>query len=585
MSTDAGRRAVIYARRSTEEQGASLERQLDECNRFAEARSWTVVEDFTDTASGWKAQRRPQFEAMLSAAERGEFDILVVWEVSRLSRRDGDDSALATIWRLRKHGIEVHSVIEPSTGVALADDITLLIKGHAAKEESDTKSARVRSGKRRGLMNGVHQGRSAPYGYDAGTKTLIDGWPRPIKMYRVDPVAGRVVEDIFRLYVDGRLSPQQIAHHLDARGIRPPWPDRPNPLKRTGEPIWHQSTIKDLLRNPALAGWAVTGKRRVKPCGCADPLDDGTWIMWDACDHDWVRSLNMPGIVSCDLWERAQAVRAERARPHMRGRGQHAGNERFLLCGLLRCGRCGERVTTRRAQRDTDVDRYICQGRRTGRCDLPRVPSAEVDDAVRRSFVEQFVDQIDTQATITARRDQLLSMRSAEASLLVERIESIEREVASAQSLSVRARSDYESGALTASQWSRVDTDCEKRTSEGEANLADLRSDLAEIEQALRPAEIDALLDQLASIGRILSGHLTADDTPLLNAQLATVFDHFVLTVDGQRTILDPELKAEWIPEGDWTTIDFGDPGQAGVEVVDYLAPVMRRVDLVGNFP
>lgn len=576
------RRAVIYARRSTEEQGASLERQLDECNRFAEARAWTVVDEYTDTASGWKAARRPQFEAMLADAERRAFDILVVWEVSRLSRREGDESVLATIWRLRKHGVEVHSVIEPSTGVALADDITLLIKGHAAKEESDTKSARVRSGKRRGLIHGVHQGRSAPYGYDAGTKTLLTSWPRPIKMYDVDPTTGPIVLDIFHLYVTSRLSPQQIADHLDERGIAPPYPDAPNPLRRMGQPMWHQSTIKDLLRNPALAGWAVTDKRRVKACGCADPFDKATWLMWDACDHDWVRSLNIPGILSDELWERAQEVIAERARPHMRGRGQHAGNERFLLCGLLRCGRCGERVTTRRGQRESDVDRYVCQGRRIGRCDLPRVPSADVDEAVRLSFVEQFVDQIDTQATIAGRRDQLLSLRNAEASMLVERIESIEREVASAQSLSVRARSDYESGAITASQWSRIDTDCEERRSKGEAELIALRNDLSEVEQALRPAEIDTLLDQLASIARILEGQLTAEDTPALNVQLTTVFEHFVLTVEGERIILDPKLKAEWMPEGDWTTLDFGDPAQAGVEVVEFVAPVMEKIQLLG---
>ena len=80
------------------------------------------------------------------------------------------------------------SVAEQRTGVDLADELTLLIKSHAAKDERDTKSTRVRRGEQQGLVRGVHQGAWPCYGYDAGTPRLgPDGRPR--KEYTVDPQA------------------------------------------------------------------------------------------------------------------------------------------------------------------------------------------------------------------------------------------------------------------------------------------------------------------------------------------------------------------------------------------------------------
>lgn len=50
------------------------------------------------------------------------------------------------------------------------------------------------------------------------------------------------------------------------------------------------------------------------------------------------------------------------------------------------------------------------------------------------------------------------------------------------------------------------------------------------------------------------------------------------VTAEGKRLILDSILRPEWMPDGDWRTIDFGGPGQEDVEVTDYLAPVLRQV-------
>ncbi len=51
--------------------------------------------------------------------------------------------------------------------------------------------------------------------------------------------------------------------------------------------------------------------------------------------------------------------------------------------------------------------------------------------------------------------------------------------------------------------------------------------------------------------------------------------------------IVQPTLRREWLAErdgGEWVTLDFGDDDAAGVEVVEYLEPVVRKVDLTSGF-
>lgn len=77
------RRAAIYARVSTA--GQTPENQLLRLREVAARAGWTIAHEYVETASG--AQRsRPGLDAMLQAAARRRFDIVLAWDVSRLGR-------------------------------------------------------------------------------------------------------------------------------------------------------------------------------------------------------------------------------------------------------------------------------------------------------------------------------------------------------------------------------------------------------------------------------------------------------------------------------------------------------------------
>ncbi len=84
--TTTRKRVALYARVSTDRQ--SCESQLQALREAADRSGWKVVAQYIDHGiSGGKGRdQRPQFDAMLKAATRREFDLVAAWSVDRLGR-------------------------------------------------------------------------------------------------------------------------------------------------------------------------------------------------------------------------------------------------------------------------------------------------------------------------------------------------------------------------------------------------------------------------------------------------------------------------------------------------------------------
>ena len=80
------KRVAIYARVSTDAQ--TTENQLRELRAADERAGWQIVGEFVDHAvSGAKGRdQRPEFDKMLKAAARRQFDVIAAWSVDRLGR-------------------------------------------------------------------------------------------------------------------------------------------------------------------------------------------------------------------------------------------------------------------------------------------------------------------------------------------------------------------------------------------------------------------------------------------------------------------------------------------------------------------
>ncbi len=162
-------RTAIYARVSTKDGRQDTENQLRQLRAFADTQGWIVVHEYVDRASG-KSGDREQFQRMLEAAARRDFDCLLFWSLDRLSR-EGTVETLNHLQRLTSYGVNYRSFTEQyldSTGIFKEAVIGILAA--VAKQERVRLSERTMAGLQRAKSQGRLGGR--PKAEDADPKLM-----------------------------------------------------------------------------------------------------------------------------------------------------------------------------------------------------------------------------------------------------------------------------------------------------------------------------------------------------------------------------------------------------------------------------
>jgi DNA invertase Pin-like site-specific DNA recombinase len=108
--------AAIYGRKSTEQNGSdadakSVARQLENARAFAATKGWTVDDRFVyadDAVSGAETRKLINRQRLLDVlgASGSAFDVLIMRDASRFSRRDGDE-AFGELKRIARAGVAI----------------------------------------------------------------------------------------------------------------------------------------------------------------------------------------------------------------------------------------------------------------------------------------------------------------------------------------------------------------------------------------------------------------------------------------------------------------------------------------------
>ncbi len=310
-TTSTARRVALYARVSTEmqaEEGFSIDAQLSEMRQEAQRRGWQVVAEYVDAGVSGRTLKRPQFKAMMAAAEAHAFDIIMVHDLSRISRSLFD--TIDFLARLDRLNIDFISVREPDFDLTtphgrLVIHILALLNQYYLDQlrMHTTKSKRYRA--RIGLYNAS----TPPLGY----RHVGDEKTPP----EIVPEEAEVVRLAFRLYATGKYSDDQVAHILNERGFR-------TRTKRR----FSKDAVREMLTNPFYVGKVVyRGGRHHGPAEVYEGQHQA--------------------IISEDLWEAAQRAReARRGGPAQLQSHAHP----HLLAQLLYCHACGRRLRVQNAK-------------------------------------------------------------------------------------------------------------------------------------------------------------------------------------------------------------------------------------------
>jgi DNA invertase Pin-like site-specific DNA recombinase len=325
-----GLRSRGLVRESTEEQGARSGPVLQEREERAFAERWGILAPdrfYTDFRTGSDAAKRPEFLRMVSDAKARQFDVLLVYDTSRLSRN----------WRqagfyedeLHRAGVVVAYVYEQQLSSG-AGQLQVVVNHAINQDWLDKHREKVAQGYRvHRFEKGKYSGRP-PLGYVMEYVTQFNPTKRadePIETGRLlpddapQPRIGRgqlytradLVRHVGRLYASGRYGHRSLAAQLNREGYR----------NMAGRPFTG-SAIRVIVTNPVYVGLLAWNRKRRRLAGEEVEL---------------VRGPHEP-LWSEGLWGQIAVVRQRQRTGSPGGRARHAYPFRTLAI----CDRCGSRL-------------------------------------------------------------------------------------------------------------------------------------------------------------------------------------------------------------------------------------------------
>ena len=324
-------RAGTYLRISDDPDGTqtATARQHEDALKYIAQQGWQDADVFEDAGiSAYKRNKvRPEYERMIKAVADKQIDVVIAWNIDRLSRQllpfaqlmDACERAGAFIITLSDH---------VDTRTQAGQFVATLLVGHAKMSSADT--ARRIARKHEELVRDGRPilGRRA-YGYNQ-RKTAI-----------VPDEAANIRDAMHRVLAGESL--HGVAWDWQRRGILTP----------TGK-LWTVSMLRQVLRSANLS--AQRERNGVMTPGC-----------WPAIVTPEETARLRQTLESCPSAVRSQS-RAARS---------------YLLTGFVRCGRCNEPLVAA-GSKVTGVRKYICS-KRPGKRNCGRLArrAADVEQTVR----------------------------------------------------------------------------------------------------------------------------------------------------------------------------------------------------------
>jgi site-specific DNA recombinase len=364
-------KAALYARFSSDLQRAtSIEDQYRNCRKRAEAEGWKIVATFADQAMTGSDASRPQYQAMIDAAMRNDFEALIVDDLSRLTRDSVE--AERTIRRLEFNGIRIISTSDGYDSTSKARKVHRGFKGLMNEIFLDDLRERVHRGLSGVAMKHYWTGGRA-YGYRLTPildPTEKDQYGQPARIatkLEIDEAQAEIVKEIFNSYAEG-MSCLAIARELNSRAV--PHPGLAWKKKKRRCPGWMGSAVRVIIKNPLYTGFVRWNASQFVRNPDTEKITRRTRPKseWITHQDEEVR------IVSDELFERAQA--RTRRSTNSDERLKSGGKAKYLLSGVLVCKVCGANYVI------ADARSYACSGHWNGGACSNRI-------RVRRDSIER----------------------------------------------------------------------------------------------------------------------------------------------------------------------------------------------------
>lgn len=274
--------------------------------------------------SGYTFSQRENYMEMREKLMSHQYDILIVKDLSRFSRRNGH--GLVELENLRDAGVRIIAIGDSIDYPTNDDWMRIQIYFFVNEMPVTDTSKKVRNVIKRRQEEGKWIC-SVPYGYViTNSKTMT---------FEVEPNEAEVVREIFRLYIDG-YGYKKIANHLTDKHIPTPRSNQRARIEARGEeckykvkPSWSIVTVQGILQNDFYIGTLRQGKYTRKKI-------NGDDIKKDESEH-LVFENHHEAIVDYRTFSVAQEAMKKRTTSSYRGIKKYDN----VYSGFMVCGDCG----------------------------------------------------------------------------------------------------------------------------------------------------------------------------------------------------------------------------------------------------
>ena len=340
------------------------------CRNFIEEKKWQLVGEKEEKGvSGFKvsAAKRDAIQELKEAAERKEFDILLVFMFDRLGRIDSETPFIVE-WFIT-HGIEVWSVNEGEQKMEQhIDKLMNYLRFWQASGESEKTSIRVKTRHTQMTLEGIYTGGVVPYGYQLVHNGRLNKKGQEMRDLAIHPEEADIVRFIFTKVVHEGYGSYRLASILNNRG-----------LKTHNGSEFNSSFILRILKNKIYIGFMERGGN------CSERID-ALVIIPDELFYQ-----------AQDYVKQRDGKNEEKRKIALTNRSQS------LLSGIVYCYHCKTRLTTSRYRENyvradgttyhAEHGRYVCyhRSRRLNDCDGATTYNADkIDEAVIEIMRQMF---------------------------------------------------------------------------------------------------------------------------------------------------------------------------------------------------
>jgi len=313
------RRIGIYIRVSTEEQAenpeGSIRNQEDRLRMTVKLKNMEghfgdITAVYIDRAKSGKDTNRPELQKMLMAIRKRELDLVMVSELSRISRSIKDFSE---IWQLMQdNDCGFQSLRENFDTTTAAGEMVLFTVANIAQFERRQISERVSANFNVRSQRGLFNGGPIPFGYKK-----IDDKPGYLEL---DEEAAKSVQAAFHAIVrEGSLAP--AASWLNEQGFRMKTV-RADATPRSKLGYFTVKNLWSMVRSKFYAG--------IKVYSYNNELKEAEAV--------W------PPIVDRETYEKANEILNKN---HRRNKERMIDRHPYLLSGIIYCKSCGNRLIGR----------------------------------------------------------------------------------------------------------------------------------------------------------------------------------------------------------------------------------------------